>query len=395
MKEFIQGSAATAKAVVLCRPGVISAYPITPQTPIVEHLASFVADGELETEFVNVESEHSAASVVLGSLATGVRSYTASSSQGLLLMSEVLYNIAGLRLPLVITCANRAVSAPLSIWNDQQDSEALRDAGIIQLYVENIQEIIDYHLLAYRLAEDPRVLLPVMVCMDGFILTHAYEVADVPPQEKVDQFLPPLELPEKLDPASPLSLGIVADERFYMETRYAIQETMKEALCIMPEIKKEFVGIFQRDIQVFIEEYYTEDAEAVLVARGTAAGTVKDVVEELRGAGQKVGAVKVICYRPFPEETLYRALKDIPAVGILDRAISLGGWGPMYTEVKALFQGRRENPRVSGFIGGLGQRDITREHIKEMFKQLIGQEAVPCQFINLNQEYLMQARRYT
>ncbi|RQD75288.1 MAG: pyruvate ferredoxin oxidoreductase [Candidatus Syntrophonatronum acetioxidans] len=394
MREFLEGSKAVAKTVSLCRPGVISAYPITPQTHIVEELAKIVASSQLETEFINVESEHSAASVVLGSLATGVRAYTASSSQGLLYMAEVLYNIAGLRLPLVVTCANRAVSAPLSIWNDQQDSEALRDAGMIQLYAENIQDVVDLHLYAYRLAEDLRVLLPVMVCMDGFVLTHAYETVDLPEQNKVDEFLPPLEIPEKLDPDKPLSLGIVADARFYMETRYAIQETLKECLVIMPELKKDFIKVFDRDINVFFEGYYMEDAEKVLVARGSVAGTIKDVVEEMRTEGYKVGILKLVSYRPFPAEDIYNALKDYSAVGVLDNAISLGSWGPMYMEIKALFQGKENSPQISGFIGGLGQRDITKEHIRYMFNKLDGEE-VSCEFINLNREFLMGARRYT
>ncbi|UNC91508.1 pyruvate ferredoxin oxidoreductase [Candidatus Contubernalis alkaliaceticus] len=394
MKYFLEGSIAVAEAVRLCKPGVISAYPITPQTHIVEKLADFMANGQLESQFVNVESEHSAASVVLGSLAAEVRSYTASSSQGLLLMSEVLYNIAGLRLPLVITCANRAVSAPLSIWNDQQDSEALRDAGVIQLYVENIQEAVDYHLFAFRLAEDPRVLLPVMVCMDGFVLTHAYEAVDIPESERVDVFLPEFKLQDKLDVSEPISIGTVLDPRFYMETRYAIQETMREAQIIMKEMKQEFEKAFERELHVFFEPYLMEDAKKVIISRGSVAGTVKDVVDEMRKEGEKVGALKVISYRPFPADKLYEALKDIPEVAVLDRAISLGGYGPMYTQFKALFQGKEKNPKVSGFIGGLGQRDITKNDIRKIYEKL-GEEEVSCQFINLNQEYLMQARRYT
>ncbi len=394
MRDFLEGSHAVAYAVKACKPGVISAYPITPQTHIVENLAQFVANGELKTEFINVESEHSAASVVLGSLAMGVRSYTASSSQGLLLMEEVLYNVAGLRLPLVITCANRAVSAPLSIWNDQQDSEALRDAGVIQLYAENIQEVVDLHIFAFRLAEDPRVLLPVMVCMDGFVLTHAYEPVDIPEESKVDRFLPPLEMREKLDTENPISMGIVSDARFYMETRYAIQETMKESMVIIPELKKDFEKIMGRNLNVFFESYALEDAEKAIICRGSVSGTVKEVVDEMREEGHKVGALKVISYRPFPTEELYRALKGIPSIGVLDRAISLGSYGPMYTEFKALFQGKEKIPGISGFIGGLGQRDITKDNVREMFEKLDGDE-VSCEFINLNYDYLMGARKYT
>ena len=218
MKEFLEGSRAVAEVVRLCKPGVISAYPITPQTHIVEELAQMVANGQLKSQFVNVESEHSAASVVLGAVATGVRAFTATSSQGLIYMAEVLFNIAGMRLPLVLTCANRALSAPINIWNDQQDSISLRDSGWIQLYAENNQEAVDLHLLGYRIGEDKSVMLPVMVCMDGFILTHGMESVDIPQQEEVDKFLPAYKPLYKLDPAEPVSMGLLADPDYYLET---------------------------------------------------------------------------------------------------------------------------------------------------------------------------------
>ena len=238
MKEFLEGSHAIAEVIKSCKPGVISAYPITPQTHIVEGLAQMVSDGQLKSQFVNVESEHSAASVVLGGSATGVRVYTATSSQGLFYMQEVVFNIAGMRLPVVMTCANRAISAPINIWNDQQDSISLRDAGWLQIYAENNQEAVDFHLIGYRLAEDKRVMLPVMVCMDGFILTHGMEAVDMPEQEKVDKFLPPYAPLYKLDPAQPISMGLLADPDYYMETRFAIQETMKESLGYLSDISK-------------------------------------------------------------------------------------------------------------------------------------------------------------
>ena len=215
MKKIVEGSAALAEAVALCRPNVISAYPITPQTHIVEGIAKLIADGKLDAVSVNVESEHSAASVCLGASATGARTYTATSSQGLLLMGEVVFNIAGMRLPVVMTCANRSVSAPINIWNDQQDSISLRDAGWIQLYAESNQEVVDFHVQAFRLAEDPEVCLPVMVCMDGFILTHAYEIVDMPEQEQVDQFLPPYQPEEFLTPKDPRSFGYLATPEYY------------------------------------------------------------------------------------------------------------------------------------------------------------------------------------
>ena len=220
MKQFLEGSHAVAHTVRLCKPGVISAYPITPQTHIVEELAQFVADGSLKCEFINVESEHSAASVVLGASATGVRTFTASSSQGLILMNEVLFNIAGMRLPIMLVCANRALSAPINIWNDHQDSVSVRDTGWIQFYAENHQEIADFILQGYRIAEDVKVMLPVMVCMDGYILTHGMETVDIPSQEQVDKFLPAYKAPYKLDVENPLSFGLLGDPSVYMETRF-------------------------------------------------------------------------------------------------------------------------------------------------------------------------------
>ncbi|MCM8789960.1 MAG: pyruvate ferredoxin oxidoreductase, partial [Candidatus Omnitrophica bacterium] len=247
MREFLEGSRAVAQIIKLCKPGVISAYPITPQTHIVEELAQMVADKELNAQFINVESEHSAASVVLGASATGVRAYTATSSQGLLYMGEVIFNIAGMRLPLVLTCANRAVSAPINIWNDQQDSLSLRDAGWVQLYAENLQEVVDFHLMGYRIAEDKSMMVPVMVCMDGFILTHGIEIVDIPEQEKVDKFLPAYRALYKLDPDEPLSMGLLADPDYYTETRYALNETLLQALKFIPKVSGEFKAIFGRD----------------------------------------------------------------------------------------------------------------------------------------------------
>ena len=281
MKQFFEGSHAVAEIVRLCKPGVISAYPITPQTHIVEDLAQMVADGKLDAQCVNVESEHSAASVVLGSEACGVRSYTATSSQGLFYMSEVIFNIAGMRLPIVLTCANRAISAPINIWNDQQDSISLRDAGWIQLYAENNQETVDLHLMAYRLAEDKSIMLPVMVCMDGFILTHVMEALDMPQQALVDKFLPAYKPLYKLDTAEPVSMGLLAGPDYYLETRFAIQDTFKDVLGLLPKISEEFRGVFGRDYKdCLVEEYFTKDAERVIVAMGSVCGTIKEVVDE-------------------------------------------------------------------------------------------------------------------
>jgi len=391
VREFLEGSRAVAEAIKLCKPGVISAYPITPQTHIVEELAQMVADGELNAQFVNVESEHSAASVVLGAVATGVRAFTATSSQGLLYMAEVIFNIAGMRLPLVLTCANRAISAPINIWNDQQDSVSLRDAGWIQLYVENNQEAVDFHLMGYRISEDKSIMLPVMVCMDGFILTHGMEPVDIPEQEKLDKFLPAYRPLYKLDPAEPLTMGLLADPDYYLETRFAIQETLKEALSFIPKISKEFSSIFGRDYKdCLIEEYFTKDAEKVIVAMGSVCGTIKEVVDELRKKGKKVGLLKLISYRPFPYAKVYEALKNVPLVAVLDKAVSLGAYAPLAIEIKATFFGKKKSPKVvSSFVAGLGGRDITLDSIKEIFRKL-SQKEVNQEFIDLKPELLRE-----
>jgi pyruvate ferredoxin oxidoreductase alpha subunit len=390
MKEFIEGSRAVAEIVKLCKPGVISAYPITPQTHIVEELAQMVADGELNSSFVNVESEHSAASVVLGGVACGVRSYTATSSQGLFYMAEVIFNIAGMRLPLVLTCANRAISAPINIWNDQQDSVSLRDSGWIQLYAEDIQEAADLHLIGYKISEDKSIMLPVMVCMDGFILTHGIETADIPSQEQVDKFLPAYKPLYKLDPENPISMGLLADPDYYMETRFAIHETMKDVLKLIPKVTAEFSGVFGRQYNGLLEEYRTKDSERVIVAMGSVCGTIKEVVDELRSKGKKVGLLKVTSYRPFPAQEIYNALKDIPKVAVLDRALSLGSYAPLAADTKAVFFGKKKKPQViSSFIVGLGGRDITKDSIKEIFRRLTATE-IACEFIDLKPELLKE-----
>ena len=391
MKQFFEGSHAVAQIVRLCKPGVISAYPITPQTHIVEDLAQMVADGSLNSQCVNVESEHSAASVVLGSEACGVRSYTATSSQGLLYMAEVIFNIAGMRLPIVLTCANRAISAPINIWNDQQDSISLRDAGWIQLYAENNQETVDLHLMAYRLAEDKSIMLPVMVCMDGFILTHGMEALDMPEQGQVDKFLPSYKPLYKLDTAEPVSMGLLAGPDYYLETRFAIQDTFKDVLGLLPKISEEFRGVFGRDYKdCLVEEYFTKDAERVIVAMGSVCGTIKEVVDELRKKGKKVGLLKVISYRPFPYARICDALKNVSKVAVLDRSVSLGAYPPLATDIKAAFCGKKKAPKIiSSFVAGLGGRDITLESIRDIFRKLTARE-VNGEFIDLKPELLKE-----
>ena len=390
VKVFLEGSRAVAEIIKRCKPGVISAYPITPQTHIVEELAQMVADGDLKAQFVNVESEHSAASVVLGASAAGVRTYTATSSQGLLLMAEVIFNIAGMRLPLVLTCANRAVSAPINIWNDQQDSISLRDAGWIQMYAENNQEAVDLHLMAYRIAEDHGIMLPVMVCMDGFILTHGLEPLDMPGEDEVAKYLSPYRPLYKLDPAEPVSMGLLADPNFYMETRISIQETLRKSVDFIPKAAGEFAGVFGRDYgDALLEGYRIEDAEKVIVAMGSVCGTIKETIDELRAKGKKVGLVKVMTFRPFPAARIYETLKDIPKVAVLDKALSLGApQAPLALEVKAAFCGKKKVPAaITSFVAGLGGRDITRESVREIFSRLTSKEC-GLEFIDVKPELL-------
>lgn len=390
MREFLEGSIAVAEIVKRCKPGVISAYPITPQTHIVEELAQIVADGQLQAQFVNVESEHSAASIVLGAVATGVRAYTATSSQGLFYMAEVLFNISGMRLPVIMTTAARAISAPINIWNDHQDVVSLRDSGWIQFHAEDIQEAVDLHLIAYRLGEDKSMMLPVMVCMDGFILTHGIETIDMPSQEEVDKFLPPFKALYKLDPEDPLTLGPLVDPEYYTEARYALAHTHKEAIALIPKITAEFSKAFGRTYNGLIEEYHTKGAERVIVAMGSVCGTIREVIDELRRKGKKIGLLKVTSYRPFPAQAIYEALKDVPKVAVLDRALSLGAYAPLSAEVKAAFFGKKKKPEViSSFIAGLGGRDITKDSVKEIISLLNTKERL-CEFIDLKPELLRE-----
>ncbi len=366
MRKMIEGSRAVAEAVALCRPEVISAYPITPQTHIVEELSQIVADGELDCEYVRVESEHSAASVCLGAVAAGSRAYSATTSQGMLLMVEVLYNIAGMRLPLVITGVNRAISAPLNIWNDQQDTMSIRDSGWLQLYAEDNQEVLDMHFQAYKISEDDRVLLPVMVCMDGFILTHTYEAVDMPTQEQVDAFLPRYNPLYKLDTADPYTLGAYAGPERYHEVRYVIQRDCVAAKDVVKEVARDFQAAFGRWQGDVIDTYRAEDADTLLVAMGSVIGTLKEWVDARRAKGEKVGVVKVRCFRPFPTEELVAALSPAKEVIVLEKAVSMGSKGILAAEVREALYGVPKAPFVSGAVVGLGGREVTLQTIDEV-----------------------------
>jgi pyruvate ferredoxin oxidoreductase alpha subunit len=391
--KVLEGSEAVAMAVKACRPQVISAFPISPQTHIVEGLARMVADGALSSEYIRVESEFSAASVVAGASAAGSRSYTASSSQGLLLMAEVLYASAGMRLPFVITGVNRSISAPINIQVDHQDTMSLRDAGIIQFYVESVQEAYDVHLAAFKIAEDAGILLPVMICMDGWVLTHSYERVELVDQEAVDQFLPPFHPENYLDPADPKTWGSYAEAEVMMEFKYAINQAMTAGKPKIKRILDDLSTLTGRENGGLIEAYRTHDAEVILVAMGSVVGTIKDAVDELRNAGKKVGLVKIRCYRPFPHEDILEAIKGAKVVAVMDANFSMGSEGAVGLDLKAKLFGMPDAPLVLDFIAGLGGREInnrTVARLVERAEQLYrsGQVLPESEWVDLNQAVL-------
>jgi len=386
MLKQIEGSQAVADVVALCRPNVISAYPITPQTHIVEDLSVIVGQGKLDAEFVNVESEFTAASVVLGASAAGARTYTATSSQGLLLMAEVIYCIAGMRLPIVLTCANRAISAPLSIWNDQQDSMAVRDAGWIQLFAEDNQEAADLHIQAYKIAE--QTFLPVMVCMDGFILTHAFEPVDIPEQKEVDDFLPPFKPRHIVDPRWPRGIGLYADPRFYMETRYILHRAMEKSEKTIKEVSADFAKTFGRDSGGFIKTYKLKEADVAIVSMGSVVGTIKDLIDQLEEKGKKVGLLQICSYRPFPRQEIYNVLKDKMNIVVLEKCISLGRGGILASDIRWSFpRAEKKDRNISSFIAGLGGRNITVDDLRYMVER-VEKEPVELEFLGLKKELI-------
>lgn len=358
--DVIHGSRAVAEAVRLCDVDVIAAYPITPQTHIVQDLAKLIADGELSSEYIKVESEHSALSACIGASATGARTFTATSSQGLALMHEMLFVASGMRLPIVMANANRALSAPLNIWNDQQDSISERDAGWIQLYAETNQEALDSVIQAYKISESSEVLLPSMVCLDGFVLTHTLEPVDIPDKEIVEDFLPRFKPALTLDPETPITLGAFADPGSYTEFRYEQQKAMERALRVIEKVGEEFGEATGRSYGL-VEGYNLEGAEVVIVTMGSLAGTVKEFIDSKAG---DVGLLRIRAYRPFPKEEVTKALKDVQAIAVVEKDVSIGfGEGALFSEIKAALYDLKERPRVAGFIAGLGGRDVTFKDI--------------------------------
>jgi pyruvate ferredoxin oxidoreductase alpha subunit len=391
MRRILEGSQAVAEFVSMCRPKVVCAYPITPQTHIVEGLARLLAEGKLDAGYVLADSEFTAASVVLGASATGARAYTATSSQGLLLMTEVMFNIAGLRLPVVMTVANRAVSAPINIWNDQQDSMSLRDCGWIQMYAEDVQEAGDMHIQAFEIAE--KVNIPVMVCMDGYILTHATETLEVPEHAQVDAYLPPFVPKFYLTPKDPITMGSMAGPDAYMEIRMLLHQAMQQAAQEIKDSAARFATEFGRFRGDLLEGYRTDDAEVLLVSMGSLLGTIKDVVDELRDEGHPVGVLKVRTIRPFPRNQLHDALHEARVVGVIEKDISLGLEGILCSEIRSAFCGATVTPNISSFVVGLGGRDIRKRDIRGIAEGLLSDDTCRVEMTGIDHEVLWSAHQ--
>ena len=385
MLKQIEGSHAIAEAVSLCCPEVICAYPITPQTHIVERLSELARTGEIgNCQYINVESEFAALSVAIGASGAGARAYTATSSQGLLFMTEAVYNAAGLGLPIVMTIGNRAIGAPINIWNDHSDSMALRDAGWIQLYAETNQEAVDLHILAFRLAE--QLSVPVMVCVDGFILTHAFERIDVPGRERVNTFLPAFEPVQILDPADPVTIGAMVGPEAFAEVRYLAHHKHLQAIDVIPELSAEFSDIFEREAGGLIRPYRTEDAETVVIGLGSVMGTIKETVDEMRDDGVSIGAITIVSFRPFPMLALREALEKAKRVIVVEKCFADGLGGIVVGSVRMALRGL--STPIYTVIAGLGGRPITQASLRRTFDEAAADEIDDPHFLDLDWEII-------
>ncbi|HXV05458.1 MAG TPA: transketolase C-terminal domain-containing protein [Solirubrobacterales bacterium] len=383
MLRQVEGSAAVAETVARCRPEVVCAYPISPQTHIVEGLSDLVRDGTLAPcEYVTVESEFAALSVCIGASAAGARAYTATASQGLLFMAEALYNASGLGLPIVMTVTNRAIGAPINIWNDHSDAMSQRDCGWVQLYAADNQEAVDLHMQAFRIAE--RLSLPVMVCMDGFVLTHAYERIDVPSAEQVDAFLPPFEPRQVLDPAAPVTIGALVGPEAFAEVRYLSHARQMQALEAIPDVADEFARVFDRPSGGLVHGYRADDAETVVVALGSVLGTIEEAVDAMREEGVRIGALAVKSFRPFPARTVRAALRRAKRVVVLERALAPGAGGVLSSDVRVAL---KEAPLdVHTVVAGLGGRPIGGESLRRLFADAGAGRLEPLTFLDLDRE---------
>jgi pyruvate ferredoxin oxidoreductase alpha subunit len=362
----IEVSLAIAEAAKLANTDVVAAYPITPQTHIVEHLAELVADGELDAAYIPVESEHSAMSACLGASATGARTFTATAGQGLELMHEVLYVASSMQLPIVMAVANRALSSPLSVWGDHSDVMAVRDTGWIQIFVENGQEAVDNVLCAFRIGEDPKVLLPVMVHLDGFYLSHVIEPVIFPEQSLVDKFIPPYKHPMPLHPDKPVTMGAFGPPVIYAETKKAQEVNLRASKEVILQCWAEFAKTFKRHYSP-IESYRTEGAKVLLLTMGSFSETAMTAIDRMREGGKEVGLVRIRLWRPFPFEEFRQAVSKAETIVVVDRAISFGGpGGPVCSEVRSALYDEKQRPKVISFVAGLGGRDITPAGFEEI-----------------------------
>lgn len=383
MLKQVEGSKAIADTVAACRPEVICAYPISPQTHIVEGLSQIVKAGKLANcEFINVESEFAAMSVAIGASAAGARAYTATASQGLLYMVEAVYNASGLGLPIVMTVANRAIGGPINIWNDHSDSMSQRDSGWIQMYAETNQEAADLHVQAFAIAE--RLSLPIMVCMDGFILTHAYEQIDVPDQADVDKYLPTFNPRQVLDPTDPVSIGAMVGPEAFTEVKYMSHMKNLEALSVIPEEAAKFTEIFNRDSGGLIRPYKMESARNVVIALGSVLGTIKDVVDEMIADGFSIGVLGLTTFRPFPFDAVRDALVNAHNVFIVEKAFQLGIGGIVTENVRTSLRGTATHDQT--LIAGLGGRPITKQALRTYFEAAIEGRVEELTFLDLDKD---------
>ncbi|MCG3226005.1 MAG: pyruvate ferredoxin oxidoreductase [Candidatus Heimdallarchaeota archaeon] len=383
--DMITANKAVAIAVVRAKPKVIAAYPICPQTEIVEYVAEFVSQGDLNAEYVRVESENSAITIVAAAEGTGVRTFTATASQGLANMHEVVAAAGGMRLPIVMFVANRTLMSPGGIWPEYSDSMPERDSCWMQVYVQNNQEAFDMIIQAYKIAEDSRILLPIMICGDGYTLTHTTDTVDIPSEKEVDEFLPPYVAKHAfLDIENPIAQGVIVPPSYHMEAKWQMHQAMKKAKEVIKEVNDDFASKFGRDYGGLIRQYKMEDAEYALVVTGSTSSTARVVVDELRSKGEKVGLVILRFFRPFPVTEIQEALKDIKSAGIFDRSISYGSTGQCFIEVRNALYGT-STPLIN-LIAGLGGRDITEKDISFMFDKIKENETVkvkePVIFVN-------------
>jgi pyruvate ferredoxin oxidoreductase alpha subunit len=393
MLKQIEGSRAMAEAIGLCRPEVICAYPITPQTHIVEGLGEMVRTGEIgKCEFINVESEFAALSVAIGASAAGARAYTATASQGLLFMAEAVYNASGLGLPIVMTLGNRAIGAPINIWNDHSDAMAVCDSGWMQLFAETNQEAADLHIQAFRLAEE--LSMPVMVCVDGFILTHAVEQVDIPAQADVDAYLPSYEPVQVLDPQDPISIGAMVGPDAFTEVRYLQHYKQTLALRLIPEFAAEFKTRFGRDSGGLLRSYRAEDAEFIVVAMGSVNGTIKDTIDEMRAEGLSIGLVTLVSFRPFPIAALREKLVHARNVVVIEKSLAVGMGGPLANNVDLALRNVAGAPQVHSVIAGLGGRTIARASLHRVLRRAFVQPWEGSHFLDLNEEIVAKELHY-